>query len=112
MIKHKSCKFCEKLNHFSFQCWKNPKNQKKINKISIKQSEYHTWLKQVARPYLILKYGNVCNCCKKHFDTKLDIDHIKGIGSNPSLKKDLNNLQFLCRFPCHRRKTDHISCIH
>lgn len=88
------------------------KPRKRIRQISDKQAEYHKWLEEVARPYLIEKFGNVCSCCMRTFKTKLDIEHTKEVGSHAELKKDLNNMTLMCRFPCHRNKTDNKECLH
>ena len=113
MLPKKPCKHCKQINpyHWPYQCKQNPKTKKSINKISDKQKAYHTWLEEKARPYLIAKYDNICNCCHKPATTKLDIEHTKNIGSHASLKKDLNNLTLYCR-NCHRNKTDHKICQH
>lgn len=84
---------------------KRPKQQ------SDKEKEYQIWLKEVARPAVILRDGNRCNCCKMP-DNQLDLDHIAGKGSHPELRQSIDNLQLLCRWPCHRNKTDGIDCTH
>lgn len=82
-----------------------------IRKISAKQRKHLIWIEEVARPYLIEKFGDICQCCKEvHYPH--DVDHILSKGSRPDLKEDLDNLQLLGRFPCHRLKTDHIECTH
>jgi len=113
MLPKKPCKFCKEINpkHYPYKCRLNPKKPKPIKKVSEKQSAYHQWLENVARPYLIAKYTNKCYCCKQPADYKLDIEHTLNIGSHASLKKDLNNLTLYCRI-CHRRKTDHKICQH
>lgn len=131
-MKNKPCKYCGSIFHFPFQCYQNPKRKnsinsqnsqtirtkrtkiKPINKVSTKQSEYLKWREKVVRPFLIDRDGNICQCCKRpaYDNEKLDIDEIKGRGSHPELKRDLNNMQLLCRFPCHRLKTDNKKCNH
>lgn len=110
-VKRKPCKHCGKDNHFSFQCFKI---KKPINKQSDKEKEYQNWKEGVARPYLILRDGNYCSCCKRpaRAREKLDIEHTLTKGSRPDLKKDLNNLKLFCRIPCHRLKTDGKLCVH
>ena len=108
--KSKPCKYCESIYHFPFQCYKNPKPRKPINKISDKQKDFKKWLRDVARPFLYQRDGDFCQCCRRQY-AHYDIDHIKIVGSNPGLKMDTQNLQFLCR-SCHRNKTDRIKCEH
>lgn len=81
---------------------------------SKKKIAYDEWLKAVVRPFVIERDGNNCVCCGRaaYVDEKLDLDHIKGKGSHPELKRDLDNFQLLCRFPCHRNKTDRVECTH
>lgn len=112
----KPCKHCGDLEplHWPFQCKDNPKPKQAIKKRSERQIEYHKWLEQVARPYLIERDGNDCFCCGRpcHFKEKLDIEHTKPVGSNPQLKRSLSNMRLYCRFPCHRNKTDGKPCVH
>jgi 5-methylcytosine-specific restriction endonuclease McrA len=84
-------------------------NMKRIGK---KQAEYRAWLEKEARPFIIERDSNICACCGRpaYEYEKLDIDHIKGVGSHPELKRNVDNMQLLCRVPCHRRKTDHLPC--
>lgn len=93
---------------------KAKKKPKRIRQVSDKQSDYHDWLEEVARPYLIEKYDNSCICCGRPAQDgeKLDIEHTKGKGSHPDLKQDLSNLTLMCRVPCHRNKTDGKECNH
>jgi len=88
--------------------------RKAIPQMSDKEKEYQDWKENVARPYLIRRYGNKCACCGRpaNFGEKLDIDHIEGKGSTPSMKSNLKNLQLLCRYPCHDNKTNEKLCIH
>ena len=44
-----------------------------------------------------------CQKCGK-YGARLEIDHIKPLGDGGALY-DLDNLQALCRFPCHFDKT-------
>lgn len=90
------------------------RKRKAIAKVSSKERDYKKWLEEIARPFLIEIDGNYCACCGRpaRIKEKLDIDHIQNKGSRPDLKKDLNNLQLLCRFPCHRNKTDNKPCLH
>lgn len=90
------------------------KPRKRINQVSDKQNEYHIWLEEVARPYLIERDGNACCCCCRPAkdNEKLDIEHTQGVGSHANLKKDLDNMTLMCRYPCHYNKTNHIKCRH
>lgn len=63
---------------------------------------YNEFRDEIARPYLIDKFGEKCAKCKRE-DLPLDIDHIRKRGSSPQLKYDLKNLQLLCR-SCHWAK--------
>lgn len=114
MLPKKQCKWCGEASprHWPFQCRLNPKAHKAIKKQSSKQISYKDWLESVARPYLIAKLGNYCSCCRRPAlgGEKLDIEHTLGVGSHAGLKRDLNNMTLMCRFPCHRNKTDHKPC--
>lgn len=74
--------------------------------------ELAEWVKEVGRPAVILRDGEVCNCAGCNHTTNLDVDHIKGKGAHPELKQEISNLQLLCRFPCHFNKTNGILCTH
>lgn len=90
------------------------KATKKPRKLSAKEIDYQEWKENVARPFLIERDGNKCNCCGRpaYDGEKLDIDHIKNKGSHPEHKRNLDLMQLLCRLPCHRNKTDNKSCPH
>lgn len=103
MAKILQCKYCDSLYHYSFQCYKRPKKEK--------QAAFEKWRDLIAKPYLKQTYGDKCACCKK-YNKYYDLDHIKNVGSNPRLKMDIDNVQLLCRFPCHFNKTNHIKCEH
>lgn len=111
-MKTPFCKSCLREGHYKTFC---PFTRRKpINKRSTKQEQYDTWLESVARPFLIQRDGNYCICCKRaaKVGEKLDIEHTLTKGSRPDLKRDLNNLTLMCRFPCHRSKTDAKPCFH
>lgn len=123
MIKSKPCKFildtdvpCGSTWHTAY--YHKPKKpiitRKRAALRSAKEQLYQVWKEEVARPYLIERDGNRCNCCKRPASTgeKLDIEHTLGKGSHPSMKKDLDNLTLMCRWPCHYNKTNHIACLH
>ena len=90
---------------------KQIKKRKRLARVSAKQAAYEKWLINVARPYVINRDGDICRCCLRvHYPH--DLDHIIGKGTRPDLKKNLDNLQILGRFPCHRLKTDNKDCKH
>jgi len=64
---------------------------------------WQTFREEVAIPYLDATFGHKCVECGT--SDNLDVDHILGRGSHPSLKYDLLNLQYLCRTH-HSLKTD------
>lgn len=124
------CTFCGGQGHIADRCYKKPRKLPKngnplsrpnrpivvrraLPKQSQKEKDYQQWKETVARPFIIKRDGNMCSCCMRpaYEGEKLDIDHIKGKGSHPSLKRDLDNFQLLCRV-CHQRKTDHLPCLH
>lgn len=111
-MKSNPCKLCGSIWHTKAFCQHKPR--KPIRQVSDKQADYKLWLEDVARPYLIERDGNNCSCCHRPAKSgeKLDIEHTLGVGSHASLKKDLDNLTLMCRFPCHRNKTDHLPCSH
>ena len=76
----------------------------------IKQQGKHarmwaTFRDKVAKPYLDKKYGRICAVKGCEESENLDVDHIKNRGSNPDLRYDVKNMQYLCR-PHHSLKTD------
>lgn len=111
-MKEPYCTSCEKTGHYKTFC--RFVKRKPIPKQSDKEKEYQAWKEEVARTYLINKYRNKCNCCNRpaFSHEKLDIDHILGKGSRIDLKTNLNNIQFLCRYPCHDNKTNNRVCEH
>ena len=80
-----------------------------INRYGRRAQEQAEWIREVGRPTIIKRDGEICACCGAR--DNLTVDHIKTKGSRPDLKRDINNLQLLC-FVCHRRKTDHLPCLH
>ena len=105
-----ACKHCGSATHYSIACFRAKKRVP--NSRSFKQVDYELWLEQIARPKVIKRDGNFCKCCGRPAKEgeKLDLDHIKGKGAHAELKQKINNLQLLCRFPCHFRKTNNIKC--
>lgn len=114
MARH--CLKCGKRAYSDYCVQHKPRKpivtNKRIKQVSDKQAEYHLWLEEVARPYLIARDGNSCSCCTRpaYEGEKLDIEHTEGVGSHASLKRDLDNMTLMCRFPCHRNKTDNVQC--
>lgn len=101
-----TCKDCGRQGHYAYQCWKNRKPIAVKKRPPQRGKEYYKYAefkKTVAIPYLNEKYGRKCQVCGTH--NNLEIDHIKGRGSHPELKYDLDNLQYLCT-KHHRQKTD------
>lgn len=112
MQANKVCNVCNTLGHSGFYC--KDRKFKTITKQSYKEQIYQEWKEGVARLKIIKRDGNLCQCCGRQANNeeKLDIDHIISKGSRPDLKTDLNNLQLLCRAPCHFKKTNNILCLH
>lgn len=81
-----------------------------ISRYGRRAREQAKWIKEVGRPAVIERVGERCVCCGTRYN--LTVDHIKSKGSRPDLKRDIDNLQLLCLYPCHRNKTDHIPCLH
>jgi 5-methylcytosine-specific restriction endonuclease McrA len=73
--------------------------------------DYQDWKELIARPSVVERDGNKCQCVGGCWRIGTDLDHIRNKGSRPDLKKDISNLQLLCRI-CHNNKTDLIICIH
>lgn len=84
------------------------KPRKAINQKGKKTQAYESWRDQVAKPYLDKKYGRVCAECggSRCGNKQLDVDHInkRKMGGAQSLSMDLNNVQYLGRYPCHMEK--------
>lgn len=115
------CKFCGATNkHYSTWCRQKPpsksglKIRKPIKKQSDKELEYQAWKEEYARPFVINRDGNICQCCGRaaYEGEKLDLDHIEAQRGIKSLKWNVKNLHLLCRWPCHRNKTDNKPCLH
>lgn len=121
-IKPKPCKICSSPWHSPmFHKERKPlprptapiKRGKRPKQQSVREKQYQQWKEEIARPYLVKLYNNVCSCCGREagINEKLDIEHTLNKGSHPELKRDLDNLTLMCR-PCHRLKTDGIQCSH
>lgn len=106
------CKICGSEWHYQTFC--PYKKNKRPKQQSDKELEYQEWKEQVARPAVIERDGNHCQCCLRpaYEEEKLDLDHKDGKGSHPKDKRNIKKLQLLCRFPCHRNKTDNKPCPH
>ena len=96
----RTCKLCAKRSYGEY-CFAH-KPRKPIKKIGKRTIEYEIWKENVAKPYLERK-GHKCAECGA--TGKLDIDHIQNRGSQPELKMNLLNIQYMCR-SCHIRKTN------
>lgn len=111
-----NCLVCSKRAYSEYCVAHKPRKaivtRKRPKKVSWKQADYHVWLEVVARPFLIERDGNYCSCCgRPAYDTeKLDIEHTDGVGSHPETKRNLSRMTLMCRFPCHRNKTDGVPC--
>ena len=121
----KTCTVCGKRSYSEYCVSHKPRKPIKTNSVlktkkrpkqqSDKEKEYQVWKEQVARPALIERDGgNYCTCCGRpaYNGEKLDIEHTLTKGSRPDLKRDLDNLTLMCRYPCHFRKTNGLICEH
>lgn len=110
----KKCNICGARSYSDYCFIHKPRKAIKRIKRPIQQGkEYERYKKfrdEVAIPYLDKNFGHKCRCCGTA--ERLDVDHIHSRGSRPELKYQLSNLQWLCRSPCHRNKTDGIECLH
>lgn len=104
-----NCLYCGKRAYSEYCVAHKPK--KPITKKGKRTLEYENWRDNTARPYLMKNFGAVCAACQgsRCHNKQLDIDHIKKRGSSIHLKMDLDNVQFLGRFPCHYEKDNGIS---
>lgn len=97
------CKNCGSTRHYQTFC---PfKKRQKISQFGKHAKAWAAFRDKVAKPYLDMKFGHVCAVAWCTETKNLDVDHIKGRGSHPRLRYDVNNLQYLCRNH-HRLKTD------
>lgn len=105
----KTCLYCGKRSYNDY-CMQH-KPRKPIPQKGKRTIEYEKWRDEVARPYLVKKYGRRCAACggKRCGNKRLDVDHIKNRGSHYHLRMDLKNVQLLGRFPCHVEKTDRVN---
>lgn len=87
------------------------KPHKAIPKQTAKELEYQIWKEAIARPAVIERDGWGCQCPGVCWNLGTDLDHKLGKGSHPGMKRDIANLQLLCR-PCHNNKTDLKECLH
>jgi predicted restriction endonuclease len=96
------CKNCDSPYHYQTFC-----PQKKRKPIAARGKHAKLWevfRDKVAIPYLDKKYGHVCSVAGCSETKNLDVDHIKNRGSNPDLRYDVKNCQYLCRAH-HAEKT-------
>lgn len=99
------CATCGKTGHTKTFCYRNRKPIRKKGKRTL---EYERWRDEVAKPYLDMTYGRQCNACKgaRCGNQQLDVDHVLNRGSHPSQRMNLDNVQYLGRYPCHVEKTN------
>lgn len=90
---------------YSDYCFQH-KPKKRITQKGRATIEYEEWRDTVAIPYLNKHFGRVCAACggERCHNRQLDVDHKIKRGSRADLKMDLNNVQYLGRFPCHFEK--------
>lgn len=102
----RTCKVCGKRAYSEFCMYHKPR--KAIAKKGSSAKTYEAWRDEVAIPYLDATYGRKCNACggERCGNKQLDVDHIRkrGMGGARSRTMDLNNVQYLGRFPCHYEK--------
>ena len=116
------CKSCDRDGHYSIGCpyaFRKPikvnkplkRSVKPIKKKGKRTIEYEKWRDEVARPYLIEKYGEICVACQgaRCGNQQLDVEHKKNRGSHHELKMVLSNVQLMGRYPCHYEKTNGIN---
>lgn len=115
------CKSCDRDGHYAIGCRYTPRKPLKRATAPIKRNkkppqkgretlEYERWRDEVAKPYLIEKYGEICQICfgLRCGNQQLDVAHIKGRGGHHQLKTNLDNVRLVGRYPCHRYETDHL----
>lgn len=90
-----------------------PRATKPIKQKGKRTMQYERWRDEVARPHLDMTTGRVCQACfgERCGNQQLDVDHILNRGSHPALRMNLDNVQYLGRYPCHVEKTDGIKNI-
>lgn len=103
MAVKKLCANCGSQWHYQTFC--PYKTRKPIPQRGKHAKLWETFRDKVAKPYLDKKYGHICNEKACLVTDQLDVDHVKERGSNPGLRYDVKNVQYLCR-PHHREKTD------
>lgn len=97
------CKNCGSMFHYQTFC--PYKKRKPISQRGKHAKLWETFRDKVAKPYLDKKYGHICNERTCAVTDPLDVDHVRERGSNPELRYDVKNVQYLCR-EHHRQKTD------
>lgn len=103
----KPCTNCNYVGHRRFNC---PLRQKPslsikapMRKKGRKTLAYEEWRDTVAKPYLDKIFGHKCAQCGR--TENLEIDHIKNRSTHPEDIMNLENVQYLCAYPCHYNKT-------
>lgn len=104
--ENKVCPICNILGHSRYYC--RVRRPKRIPIKGRRTLEYEQWRDEVGIPHLDKTTGRICQAClgDRCGNRQLDVDHILNRGSHPELIKDVNNIQYLGREPCHRLKTE------
>lgn len=110
----KPCKYCGKLGHYPYQCFKNPK--KNIKQNGLKQNGKYakqwtktrdTWIRQNPPPIdgrYWECYLRIHEWCPVRLDIKtLTVDHVVARTRDPSLRFDQSNLRPACWY-CNDKK--------
>lgn len=74
-----------------------------MNKKGKKTLAYEEWRDTTAKPYLDNTFGHKCAQCGR--TENLEVDHINNRSTHPEAIMSLDNVQYLCAYPCHHNKT-------
>lgn len=111
----KPCGYCESLNHFPYQCFKNPflkkfgwkgSKSKRLPKTKRNHSSHATLWIRTRRQWFIENPAEfyVCYICDKSlmpYETTLD--HVKSRSRHPELRYVMSNLKPCC-WTCNSEK--------
>lgn len=88
----KPCKYCQKTDHYSIQCFNKPRRPlRKIGKIG------EQWIKARRSWISLHPPGWNCYLCGKKLNKDtLTLDHVKSRSRYPELRFELSNLQPAC----------------
>lgn len=107
----KPCSYCNYPGHTKFSCPVMPRQKlvakKPMNIKGKKTLAYEKWRDTVARPYLDKTFGHKCAKCGG--TENLEVDHIENRSTHPDKIMSLENIQYLCAYPCHHNKTYRIN---